>query len=69
MNDGTGGGMTAIVAEDNPLQQVANARALWEMIEPHSQHLGEEDCAHLRASIDVLLAKVVAATVAPGPAL
>ena len=56
---------TAIVhdgAEDNPLQQFANARALWEMIEPDTQHLAEEDCAHLRASIDVLLAKVETAT-------
>ena len=46
------------VAEDNPLRHVVDARALWEMIEPHSRHLADEDCAHLKASIDVLLAKV-----------
>ena len=67
MNDGAEDGMTstAIVhggAEDSPLQQFANARALWEMIEPDTQHLAEEDCTHLRASIDVLLAKVETAT-------
>ena len=54
-------------AEDNPLRHVVDAAALWEMIEPQSRHLADEDCAHLRASIDVLLAKV-AATLAPGPA-
>jgi hypothetical protein len=54
-------------AEDNPLRHVVDARTLWEMIEPHSRHLADEDCAHLRASIDVLLAKV-AAILEPGPA-
>jgi hypothetical protein len=49
------------VAEDNPLRHVVDARALWEMIEPHSQHLADEDCAHLKASIDVLLAKLATA--------
>ena len=35
-----------------------NTQILWEMIEPHAEHLCDEDQGHLRAVIDVLLAKV-----------
>ena len=47
-------------SEANPL---LNPAVLWEIIEPHTGHLADEDRTHLRASIDVLIAKVTAALV------